>query len=297
MRRNLGLLTSRCFLAGLLLLVANDFLFKPLFHNWLTGKLSDFAGLFIFPLFWAALVPRRKRTIYLTTAVGFIFWKSTWSQPLIDACVKLTGLSFSRQVDMSDLLALFALIPSYLYHSNLIRRPASVSLLPQRVRKFATGGVLLLAVFAFAATSYRTGFDYDNQEFAFADSKAGLIKRFERLPHRITHANYWSSHTEPDEYTINVKADFCFDGLDALVEIKEQDARHSRLVLRKLEHQCPESTGDKEKMLAIFRHELVEKLQADVEAHASDVAAEPVNPSPPERSPSQATPFRGNVSQ
>lgn len=296
MRRDPGVLTSRCFLAGLLLLLANDFFFKPLFHNWLTGKLSDFAGLFIFPLFWVALVPRCKKAIYLTTALAFVFWKSARSQALIDAWGSWTGWHVTRQVDASDTLALSALVPSYLYHSSFIRRPSS-ALLSQHVRKFATGGALLLAVFAFAATSYRTAYDYDNQEFAFADSRAGLIQRFKRLPHRINHSNYWSSHPAPDEYTINVKADFCFDGLDALVEIKEQDASHSRLVLRKLEHQCPESAGDKEKMLSIFQHELIEKLQADVNEHAAEVVDEPVNPLQPEPDSSPARPLRGNVSR
>jgi len=38
---------------GLLLL--NDFYLKFEYHNWLTGKLSDFCGLFIFPVFWSAI--------------------------------------------------------------------------------------------------------------------------------------------------------------------------------------------------------------------------------------------------
>ena len=42
------------FLIGLGLLIANDWLFKPMFHNALTGKLSDVAGIFAFAYFWCA---------------------------------------------------------------------------------------------------------------------------------------------------------------------------------------------------------------------------------------------------
>jgi len=45
------ILVSSGFLAGLSVLLVNDFVLKQIFHNWLTGKLSDLAGLFIFPMF------------------------------------------------------------------------------------------------------------------------------------------------------------------------------------------------------------------------------------------------------
>lgn len=99
-------------IAGLLLLLLNDLVLKPQFHNWFTGKLSDIVGLYIFPLFWCAFFPALKRHIYLLTAAGFIFWKSTLAQPLIDTLNDM-GLPFNRVVDMSDLAALPALIVSY----------------------------------------------------------------------------------------------------------------------------------------------------------------------------------------
>ena len=45
------MLTSPGFVVGLSLLLLNDLFLKARFHNPLTGKLSDFAGLFVFPLF------------------------------------------------------------------------------------------------------------------------------------------------------------------------------------------------------------------------------------------------------
>ena len=38
-------------LAAVVLLVANDHVFKGAFHNTLTGKMSDFAGCFFLPLY------------------------------------------------------------------------------------------------------------------------------------------------------------------------------------------------------------------------------------------------------
>jgi len=71
MKRNLDVLVSPAFLLGLFLLLLNDYFLKAVFHNWFTGKLSDFAGLFIFPLFWTALFPRYKKSIYYITAFLF----------------------------------------------------------------------------------------------------------------------------------------------------------------------------------------------------------------------------------
>ncbi|MDQ3688416.1 MAG: hypothetical protein M3430_22875 [Acidobacteriota bacterium] len=119
MKRNLHLLSSPGFLLGLSLLLVNDFLFKHLFHNWLTGKLSDFAGLFIFPIFWTALAVRWKKTIYSLTALSFIFWKSMYSQPLIDWWNMLHLFTMHRVVDMTDLLASLSLPFSYLYCQQL----------------------------------------------------------------------------------------------------------------------------------------------------------------------------------
>ena len=54
-------LASPAFITALALLVVNDFALKGLFHNALTGKVSDFAGLFALTLFVATLWPRHAR--------------------------------------------------------------------------------------------------------------------------------------------------------------------------------------------------------------------------------------------
>jgi hypothetical protein len=59
--RQLHLLVSPGFLGCLFVLLFNDFVLKQQIHNGLTGKLSDFAGLFVFPLFLTALFPNCDR--------------------------------------------------------------------------------------------------------------------------------------------------------------------------------------------------------------------------------------------
>lgn len=61
------MLLSRVGLASMLLFGLNDHYLKSAYHNWLTGKLSDFAGLVVFPcllisiLEWGRFVFRRSR--------------------------------------------------------------------------------------------------------------------------------------------------------------------------------------------------------------------------------------------
>jgi hypothetical protein len=113
--RNKNLIINRIFLPGLLLLLVNDHFLKLYYPNWLTGKLSDFTGLLIFPLFLAYLFPRQARHWPLITGLFFIFWKSSWSTPFIALYNKFSPIGIARVVDYSDLIALSILpLSSYL---------------------------------------------------------------------------------------------------------------------------------------------------------------------------------------
>jgi len=107
--RNKNLILNRIFLPGLLLLALNDHFLKYHYSSWLTGKLSDFAGLLIFPLFLAYLFPRQARAMPLLTGLFFIFWKSPYSTPLITLYNKVSPIGITRTVDYTDLLALTVL--------------------------------------------------------------------------------------------------------------------------------------------------------------------------------------------
>ena len=101
-------LVSLPFLVCLVLLIANDFYFKAVFHNTFTGKLSDFCGLFIFPIFWSALLPKRKLAIFILTGLLFIYWKSEYSSVFIEF-FSTYFFTIGRVVDLTDLLALVVL--------------------------------------------------------------------------------------------------------------------------------------------------------------------------------------------
>jgi hypothetical protein len=99
-------LASPAFIAALVLLVLNDLVLKPLFHNALTGKLSDFAGLFALTIFAATVWPRQRRLAACAIAAAFAFWKTSYSEPLIAALNALSPFALGRTVDLTDLIAL-----------------------------------------------------------------------------------------------------------------------------------------------------------------------------------------------
>jgi hypothetical protein len=63
-------------LAAIGLLVLNDHWLKAHDPSWLTGKLSDAAGLVVFPLVLAALVRSRAGVAVAATALGFALVKT-----------------------------------------------------------------------------------------------------------------------------------------------------------------------------------------------------------------------------
>ena len=104
------------FLGALLLLVLNDFWFKQagFMPGWVTGKLSDVAGLIVAPVTLALLLgPRRvglSRVGFALVALVFaaVELSPVCSDLLIDALGAL-GLSWRLWPDPTDLLALVVL--------------------------------------------------------------------------------------------------------------------------------------------------------------------------------------------
>lgn len=131
--------------AALTLLLLNDFVLKAHLGGPLTGKLSDFAGLFLFTAFWAALLPGRRRTVGAAVALAWIAWKSPLAAPAIEAWNRLTGLTLARVADPTDLVALLV-VP-------LALRPRRTATLPPLTRRAARPVMAALSMFAFAATS------------------------------------------------------------------------------------------------------------------------------------------------
>lgn len=138
-----SLLLHPFFIACLLLLLLNDFILKATFHNWLTGKLSDVAGLAAFALFFTSTMPRHKGGVYIITALLFMWWKSPLAQPLIQLC-HAAHIPFTRVVDYSDYLALLVLPVAWLC------KPVIINSLHKKLATYSAGAI---SVFAFCATS------------------------------------------------------------------------------------------------------------------------------------------------
>lgn len=139
------LLSRPLFIFGVALLLLNDFYLKYEYGNFLTGKISDFAGLFVFPYFLSSIQIKRQKAIYFTTFLLFIFWKSTFSQEIIE-WFQAVGIGTNRVVDYSDLVALIVLPFSYQYFQVQLAKEFKVS-------KALIIPLFIISMFAFWATT------------------------------------------------------------------------------------------------------------------------------------------------
>ncbi|MBR9916069.1 MAG: hypothetical protein GYB32_14855 [Algicola sp.] len=153
-------LTNYIFLAGLILLLLNDHLLKDIYGNWFSGKLSDFAGVLILPLFLKSLFPISKKHAIGFTILFFLFWKSPLSSGLISG-VNFIGFPIGRVVDYSDYLA-FLVLPLSLYG---LRYPDTIQwrMSGGLIKRLAGASLFVISLFAFMATSYDE--DYDQNPF------------------------------------------------------------------------------------------------------------------------------------
>lgn len=78
-----SVLTSAPFGLAVALLVLNDWILKAAIGNWVTGKLSDVAGLAAFSMFMVAVLSQQRRTVFLVTGAAFVFWKSAGDAALV----------------------------------------------------------------------------------------------------------------------------------------------------------------------------------------------------------------------
>ena len=146
------------FMVSLFLLLVNDFILKTAFSNTLTGKLSDFCGLYAFAFFFSKIFPENKKlAVHILTAIFFIVWKSPLSQPFItlfSTCL----FTIDRVVDYTDLWALLVLPVSYFAKA----KPFNTF--------YKTISLSFIALIAFAATSQRI------PEFTFFEPQYLLVR-------------------------------------------------------------------------------------------------------------------------
>ncbi len=147
-------------LAAIFLLLLNDHILKSAFPSVLTGKLSDFAGLFIFPFLLIVLlgipftylrIPSRWTaytgffiTLAWFTAIKTIPWANAMSAGFAGW---LLGFPVRLALDPTDLIGLLSLIPAWELWSHLERKNYSQP--PRKTVYLAIG----LAAMACIATS------------------------------------------------------------------------------------------------------------------------------------------------
>jgi hypothetical protein len=139
------ILTKPLFILALGILLLNDFYLKYEYSNVLTGKLSDFAGLFLFPYLLSSLRINWTKTIYIATAFLFIFWKSEFSQSIL-FWIQLNGIGMSRVVDYSDIIALTIMPFSFIYFQKQLEAEL-------RIHKALMIPILFIGLFAIWATT------------------------------------------------------------------------------------------------------------------------------------------------
>jgi hypothetical protein len=147
--RTLAIVTTWPFVLALALLLLNDWLLKQAYPGFVTGKLSDFAGLAVVALPLFAAFPRHVRAIYLALAAAFLWWKSPVSNGFISFINDVQPLHMVRTVDYGDLVALAILPACAMFAAS---RPRGFVTLVN-LRRWVLPPVLAAAVFGVMGTS------------------------------------------------------------------------------------------------------------------------------------------------
>ena len=167
------LLLHPLFIFSLIILLVNDSYWKYEYHNWLTGKLSDFAGLFVLSVFLSAFFYKHRPFLYFAIAVFFIGWKTPLSQPLIDLLNQTFSLKLSRTIDYSDYIAIPVVLAAHFL------KPVQIHFsLP---KKLAVYFIFVVCLFAFSSTTCL-------RKFYIEPDLSKRIQYRKDYPTRLSHA-------------------------------------------------------------------------------------------------------------
>lgn len=133
---------------SLVLLLLNDHVLKYQYPGWFSGKASDFAGVFLVVLVLRGTFQTRAALVSIGVAVAFTWWKSSYSQYLIDFLNEYTLVTITRTVDYTDLLALFVIPIANYVHTNRTRFS-----LKMKFTEILKIPVMVVAMFAIMGTS------------------------------------------------------------------------------------------------------------------------------------------------
>lgn len=240
MKTKLNLLTTYVFLIGTLVLLLNDFVLKYQYHNWFTGKLSDFVGLFVFTIFCIAIIPKHKFKIAIGVALFFIYWKSSYSQLFITHWNDLGLFSISRVIDYSDLIALISIPIAYVFSKT--KEPITFI-------KINPVLPLALASFAFMATSYQKDFEV-NKTYEFNISKEVLKSKLKNVDGLNLNQDIVWQNTNPETITFSLPIEQHLEAFIYTVNVKESKDKSS-IEMKLTNVLNTNSTGEKNENLAL----------------------------------------------
>lgn len=191
------------FLLCLFLLLLNDFYLKPVFSNGLTGKLSDFAGLIVFPVFIAALFPASKKWVALVTGILFLVWKTPLVSPAIDWLNGFLPFAIHRVIDYSDYWALLILPVAH----RMLKGGQILKLYTGKLVRICRVGSAGVACFAVCATTMAPkwgvppGTVYIGKTYKIKKSKDEVIAMIQSLGYNVEyHSNRAQTTLMPDYY-------------------------------------------------------------------------------------------------
>lgn len=269
------ILLSPLFLIWLFILLLNDFVLKAQFHNFFTGKLSDIAGLFIFPLFLSVFFSQKKVLIYVLTGFLFIFWKSPFSESLINLLNSFQFVKIGRTIDYSDFLALLVLPFSYFYFKAETQKQKILQ--PDFTKRILASLVVLLSVFAFTATSYEQDRSiWLKQKYELKMTRLEFEEKLKSINHISSlEVKRQTDVFPPDKYPdvkansnsyyvhFNLQRKYCeSDKLKIFLSIKEEKESivFDNPIFSFWCSQKP-TEQDEQQLFAIFESEVIEKLR------------------------------------
>lgn len=177
------------FLICLFLLLLNDFYLKPVLANGFTGKLSDFSGLIVFPVFIAYIFPVSKKWIALVTGILFMIWKTPLVTPLIEWVNGFMPFAIHRVIDYSDYCALLVLpVVHQLLNRERTMKVYSRGLVP--AARIAVAGV---SFFAVCATTVAPRFGappgtiYIGKTYKIKKSEEDVVAMIRSLGYNVDH--------------------------------------------------------------------------------------------------------------
>jgi hypothetical protein len=113
MKANLKNLSSIWFLFALGLLLLNDFYLKSMYGNALTGKHSDFTGLFVFAIFLVSIFPKKAKISLSFYCIVFHILEVAYSRSFVSLWNSMDVFRIHRVEDYTDIYAIIVLPLAY----------------------------------------------------------------------------------------------------------------------------------------------------------------------------------------